>query len=78
MPATEAQKRAMKKYREKNREKVNKLNNESYHRWRAKLNALQQAVNELSQANGIEPIDCSKLPGAPTNPEGATDSEESD
>lgn len=62
---SEAQKRAIKKYRQKNREKVNKIGNDWYHRQRAKLEALQKIVDEFSKANGIEPMDCSKIPGAP-------------
>lgn len=65
MPTTEAQRRAMKKYREKNKEAYNQYAKDFYYRTKAKLAQLQALVNEISESNGIEPMDCSKLPGAP-------------
>lgn len=65
MPATEAQKRAAKKFRESHKEYYRMKSREQYHRDRAKLAALKQRIADFSEACEIKPMDCSKIPGAP-------------
>lgn len=65
MPKSESQKRASKKYYDKNKEVISDKAKAKYRQMKAALIALQARVDEFCEANDMEPMDCSKLPGAP-------------